>query len=108
MRGVLQGDPPYNSLAFRIMSRFTGQWKRLASGSEKFEAVSTRPLSTSYQHFDAMLAGCVEYLCVKNEIPVPSWVYPEPYFLDQFWWRTELPGTRAIEMVEIPGAPSNR
>ena len=108
MRRLLQEDPPDTSLAFRILSRFTGQWRSLANASDKLEAVSTRPLSTSDQRFDALLAGYVEHLCVTDEIQAPAWVYLNAYYLERFWWRTPLASMRAIEMAETPGALSNR
>jgi transcriptional regulator with XRE-family HTH domain len=108
MRCALMEDPPDRVLAFRIMSRFTGQWRGIVKDSDKFESVSTRPISTSDLRFDAMLAGYVEHLCVVDEVTVPKWVYLDVYYLEIFWWRTELPGMRAIEMAETPGALSNR
>ncbi len=108
MRKELIHTPPNKSLAFRILSRFTSQWRSLTEVSDRFDAVATRPLSTSDPHFDALLAGYVEHLCVVDQVPVPDWVYHEVYYLETFWWRTELPRLRAVEMAETPGALSNR
>lgn len=108
MRSVLQENPPNRSLAFRILGRFTSQWRNFNLSSEKLKAVSTRPISTSDSRFDALLAGHVEHLCIIDEIPAPKWVYLKDYYLDKFWWRSDLVSMRAIEMAETPGAISNR
>ncbi len=108
IRGVLQEDPPDTSLAFRDLSRFTGPWRSLLNISDKLKAFDTCPLSTSDQRLDALLAGYVEHLCVAYETQASAWIYLNAYYLDGFWWRTQLPRMRAIHLAEAPGAQSNR
>lgn len=101
VRALLSETPADTSTAFRVVTELVSQWD-LIPDDEKTELVAQKPITTRNPKFDALISGVVEMLCVRSEVPAPSWVSDPEYFLEQFEWFTPIPALEALAFANTP------
>lgn len=89
------------ALARRLIFRFIEHYDR-ANWTDRSRMVEERPDSTGSTKLDAMLAATVEFACATHRVASPSWVNEPEYFLDQFWFVSEISSLEADAMVHSP------
>jgi hypothetical protein len=60
------------------------------------------------RRISAFLAAAVHQLCMIDGLPVPPWVYHDPYYLPEPWFYPPELSIRAIQIVESLGAFRDR
>lgn len=60
------------------------------------------------RRWEALLAGVVEDLALRFELPVPSWALDDDKFLAQWWFVSPFVDTHPIVFRESPAALANR
>ena len=101
VRALLSESPPDSAAAFRVVTELVSEWD-LIPDDQKAELVAQKPVTTRIAKFDALISGVVEMLCVRSDLPSPSWVSDPEYFLEHFEWFTPIPTLEALAMANTP------
>lgn len=64
-------------------------------------SVLSKTFELNNEHWDALLASTVEYLCQEQSIDTPEWVREVPACKDP-WFVSGMDSLRAISLVESP------
>lgn len=67
-------------------------------------ALAEDPPTTGDARYDAYLAAVAEHLSAADGLAAPDWVYGVDRFLERFWFLSEVPGFRAVQIVQSPAA----
>lgn len=73
-----------------------------ADGQDRQAMMATPPPPTGDRRFDALLAGLVEHLCVRDGIFPPSWVEGPERYLDRWWFMSGLSTLHAMALRDSP------
>lgn len=73
---------------------------KLATGPADQDAFFAEPSTTGDPRWDAMLAGSVEDLALREHRPVPEWT--RGHALPQFWFVSTMPGLQAYSFAHSP------
>ncbi len=76
----------------------------LQSDAQRVRALAETPPMTGDSRQDAYLAALGEHFSLRFEIERPPWVTQPERFLDRFWFRSDVPGFRAIAIAQSPAA----
>lgn len=76
----------------------------LQNDRQRARAVAEEPPLTGDRRHDAYLAALGEHVALHAGIERPSWVTGPERFLDRFWFRSDVPGFRAIAIAQSPAA----
>ena len=87
--------------AIRLALRIHEHYQR-SSVDARLEMIKEQPDDTGDPRFDALIAGIVEYSCAVNRVAAPRWVQEEKYFLDTFWFVSDLESLHADAIVSSP------
>lgn len=86
---------------------------RAAELVERFERVdpaarrrmlAAKPVTTSSDRWDALLAALAEWLAVRAQIDPPAWAHDPDRYLDRSWWVTPSTSMQAWEYAGSPMA----
>lgn len=76
---------------------------KLADNKSRIEIINEEPEFVSQQVINVMVAGLVEELCVRFEIPIiPEWVFHQERRLKKPFYTTNNPKLQAIFLAETP------
>lgn len=89
----IEQDPQYWLIPFM---EFVDDFRRYRDLS-----LITQPFERSDEHFDAMLASTIEYLCDELHLEPPDWVWEVPSCRDP-WFVSGMENLKAIAIVESP------
>ncbi|MDP2709996.1 MAG: hypothetical protein Q8O56_02135 [Solirubrobacteraceae bacterium] len=67
-------------------------------------AIADRPAPTGSPRADAYLAALAEHIAAREGLERPGWSIEPDRFLERFWFVSEVPGFRAIAVVQSPAA----
>lgn len=67
-------------------------------------AIRDRPQPTGSRPADAYLGALAEHLAADCGLQRPAWAVEPERFLDRFWFLSDVPGFRALAIVESPAA----
>lgn len=70
----------------------------------RLEAIAQRPAETGERRYDAFLAALAEHLAVVHGLRRPDWTVEQCRFLDRFWFWSDVPGFRALQIAESPAS----
>lgn len=73
---------------------------QLLTTPEQREQFFAEPEDTGDPRWDAMLAGCVEMIHLRNQWPAPAWT--PGHALDYFWWVNPGPAMQAYVFARSP------
>jgi len=76
----------------------------LQTEAQRDRALAAEPPLTGDPRHDAYLAALGEHFALRFGIERPSWVTCPERFLDRFWFRSDVPGFRAIAIAQSPAA----
>ncbi|HSH59077.1 MAG TPA: hypothetical protein VK988_05430 [Acidimicrobiales bacterium] len=76
----------------------------LATDGQRSRALASRPAPTGDARHDAYLAALAEHVAGVHALERPAWTCEPDRFLDRFWFVSEVPGFRALALVESPAA----
>ena len=95
---LAEGDEPSAlRLAFRCVELFDR-----ASERERLSMLTTPPDPTGDMRYDAMLAAITEYLCVRADLVLPTWVNGRDRFLEPWWSVSGIDALHADAIVHSP------
>src|SRR5271168_5285167 len=69
----------------------------------KDPSVLNEPFQLNHEHWDALLASTIEYLCQEQTMEPPYWVKNVPACTEP-WFVSGMESLRAIALVESPSA----
>lgn len=78
--------------------------KLLQTGAQRVRALAEEPPLTGDAPHDAYLAALGEHFAMRFGIERPSWVTRPERFLDRFWFKSDVPGFRAMAIAQSPAA----
>lgn len=67
-------------------------------------AIAEAPAPTGDARADAYLGALAEHLALMHGLERPRWAVEPGRFLDRFWFVSDVPGFRALAIVESPAA----
>ncbi len=67
-------------------------------------ALEIPPEPTGDRRYDAYLGALAEHLAVTHGVERPPWAVTPERFLDRMWFVTDVPGFRALLLIESPAA----
>jgi hypothetical protein len=76
----------------------------LQSDAQRTRALAEEPPLTGDPRHDAYLAALGEHFALRFGIDRPPWVTAPERFLDRFWFKSAVPGFRAIAIAQSPAA----
>jgi len=76
----------------------------LQTDAQRVRALAEEPALTGDRPHDAYLAALGEHFSLRFGIARPAWVTRPERFLDRFWFRSDVPGFRAIAIAQSPAA----
>jgi hypothetical protein len=76
----------------------------LQTDAQRVRALSEEPPATGDARHDAYLAALGEHFASRFEIERPPWVTRPERFLDRMWFKSDVPGFRAIAIAQSPAA----
>ncbi|MEX0993861.1 MAG: hypothetical protein WDZ37_07690 [Solirubrobacterales bacterium] len=98
-RRVIAGEP------FRFAVReLLDEFGLLANDRQRSRSIRDEPQPTAEPRYDAYLGALAEHLAAKHSLARPEWSLAEGRFLARFWFVSEVPGFRAMTIVESPSA----
>ena len=93
--------------AFRVVFQFVVDVEGCV-GEERVGLCGVVPSLTGDVRFDALLAGLVEFLSVRDGFPVPGWVFDECRYVDGVWDVEPVLSLREAARVRTPVEFSSR
>ncbi len=84
-----------------LMREFVRGWNDI-SAEHRAPLITKRPPIIGHPGWDALLAGCVEYLARRDEISVPVWVSRPEGWSPNFFFPVDLPSLRVRGLVDAP------
>jgi hypothetical protein len=85
-----------------LLGNFLDTFKQL-SKKEKLLSIKDEPISGNKEK-RAYLAACVEELCIKFDLKIPSWVNKQKYFLSSPVFYSRFENVKATLLQESPTA----
>ncbi|MGH9157594.1 MAG: hypothetical protein ACRD1K_17560 [Acidimicrobiales bacterium] len=76
----------------------------LQTAAQRRRVVAERPEPTGDRRHDAYLGALAEHLALRFDLDRPDWACDGGRFLDRFWFVSEVPGFRALAIVQSPAA----
>ncbi|MDX6720286.1 MAG: hypothetical protein QOJ63_2540 [Solirubrobacteraceae bacterium] len=76
----------------------------LQSDAQRTRALAEEPPLTGDPRHDAYLGALGEHFALRFDIDRPQWVTRPERFLDRFWFKSGVPGFRAIAIAQSPAA----
>ncbi|MEJ7798671.1 MAG: hypothetical protein WKF42_09245 [Solirubrobacteraceae bacterium] len=76
----------------------------LQTDAQRSRALREEPALTGDPRHDAYLAALGEHFALLFSIERPQWVTRSDRFLDRFWFKSDVPGFRAIAIAQSPAA----
>jgi transcriptional regulator with XRE-family HTH domain len=96
-KGLRDGWPTSDLL--RLIREMRSNSKFVTTAADR-KAFFAEPSTTGDQRWDAMLAGCVEDLAMRDGFSVPKWTRGKS--LRQFWFVSSMPSLRAYAFAHSP------
>lgn len=66
-----------------LIPNFIDDFTRLRDPEQKLALVSEPPIALKSVYLEAYLAAMTEYLCHRDDLPVPGWTQNKRYFLKE-------------------------
>jgi hypothetical protein len=98
-RRALAGEP--FDLAVREL---LDELKLLQTDTQRERALAEEPPGTGDPRYDAYLAAIAEHFSLRFGLPRPAWTTDQSRFLDRFYFKSDVPGFRAVAIVQSPAA----
>lgn len=95
---LASGDEP---LARRLIYRFIEHYDN-ADWNDRSRMVAAQPETTGSSRLDALLAATVEYSSAVHQVVAPGWVNEPKYFLDRFWFVSDMSSLEADALANSP------
>lgn len=76
----------------------------LQTDEQRARALHDEPPLTGVDHQDAYLGALGEHFAMRFALERPTWVTRPERFLDRFWFRSDVPGFRAMAIAQSPAA----
>lgn len=86
------------------VAEFLDEFSVLPRDDLRARAIRARPEATDDARADAYLGALAEHLATAHGIERPAWSVEPLRFLDRFWFVSEVPGFRALAVVQSPAA----
>jgi hypothetical protein len=83
---------------------FLDEFNVLPRDDLKARAISEPPAPAGDARADAYLGAVAEHLAIAHGIERPVWALDADRFLERFWFVSDVPGFRALAIVESPAA----
>jgi hypothetical protein len=83
---------------------FLDEFQLLPRADLRARAIDERPALTGSAPADAYLGALAEHLAATRDLERPSWAIEPERFLDRFWFLSDVPGFRALAIVQSPAA----
>lgn len=92
--------------ALRWVAEFV--WDVDHAGQRREALLAPRPEHTGDEAWDALIAGVVEMLAARHELPVPPWTSEPDRFLTTWWFFADRPAWMVSAFTGAPAALANR
>lgn len=76
----------------------------LTEDRQRESALAERPGETGERRFDAFLGALAEHLAASWGLPRPPWAIEGARFLDRFWFYSDVPAFRPLQLAQSPAA----
>ncbi len=76
----------------------------LQTDAQRERAIAEQPPSTGDTRRDAYLAALAEHVSLQRGLPRPAWTTHPDRFLDRFYFKSDVPGFRALAIAQSPAA----
>ena len=87
---------------------FLDEFQLLTRDDLRTRALGARPGLTGDRRADAYLGALAEHLAGTSGTERPAWSVEPERFLKRFWFVSEVPGFRALAVVQSPAACRRR
>lgn len=76
----------------------------LQTDAQRERSIGEEPPPTGDRRHDAYLAALAEHVSLQRGLPRPAWTTDADRFLDRFFFKSDVPGFRALAIAQSPAA----
>jgi hypothetical protein len=80
------------------------EWALLQTDAQRKRVFREEPPPTGDARHDAYLGALAEHFSVRWGLERPEWALRPARFLDRFWFKSDVPGFRALAIAQSPAA----